>query len=73
MPLISELEKTRRERMVRSVTETHAMEGIQPDAETLHLYERYECGELSLDEFSSAMDAHASSLVAVTRPLAGVA
>ncbi len=73
MVVISENEKLRRQRMVRSVIATHAMEGIEPDAATLALYRRYESGELTMEGFSAAMDAHASELVAVSRPLAGVA
>ena len=73
MPAISENEQFRRQRMVRSVIATHAMEGIDPDAATLALYRRYESGELTLEGFSAAMDAHALELVAANRPLAGVA
>ena len=70
---ISENEKLRRQRMVRSVIATHAMEGIQPDEMTLTLYRRYESGELTLEGFSAEMDAHVLELVAAGRPLAGVA
>lgn len=73
MPSISEEEKLRRQRIVRSVTGTNAMEGIEPDAATQALFDRYKSGELTLEEFSSAMDAHAHALVAACRPMAGVA
>lgn len=64
MPPISEQERSRRTAMVQSVLGTHAMEGIEPDAPTLALFRQYESGELTLDELSSAMDAHATRLIA---------
>ena len=73
MPIISAQENLRRRRMVDSVLGTHAMEGIEPDEKTLGLFERYVCGEFTLDDFSEAMDAHALSLVKANRLLAGVA
>ena len=73
MPIIYSQEKLRRRRMVDSVLGTHAMEGIEPDAETLVLFEKYVSGEFTMDEFSAAMDAHAYSLVNANRLFAGVA
>jgi hypothetical protein len=73
MPEISEQEKQRRQRMVRSVLGTHAMEGLFPDEPSLSLMRRYEHGELTLDEFSDAMDAHAYSLADSFKPIVSVA
>jgi hypothetical protein len=73
MALISEKEKRRRHEIVLSTLGTNAMEGIEPDAKTRVILAQYASGELTLREFSSAMDAHAMELVEAHRALAVVA
>jgi hypothetical protein len=73
MSAVSAEEVKRRQSTVRSVLGTHAMEGLFPDETTLEIMRRYEIGELSLDQFSAAMDAHAHSLIAGRRSLVGAA
>jgi hypothetical protein len=73
MAAISEEEKSSRRRITDSVIGTNVMEGQPPDATTLAIMRRYDNGELTLDEFSAEMDAHASSLIRTHRTLAGVA
>ena len=73
MAAISEEEKSSRRRITDSVIGTNVMEGQPPDAATLAIMRRYDNGELTLDEFSAEMDAHASSLNRTHRTLAGVA
>jgi hypothetical protein len=72
MPKISEAEKNRRHRINESVLGTNAMEGLHPDAETLALLQKYEDGELTGEQLSSALNEHALSLVEASR-LAGAA
>ena len=73
MANISQEEQLRRRRMTDSVIGTNVMEGQAPDAATLAILRRYDCGELTLDEFSAEMDAYARSLIRRHSPLAGVA
>lgn len=70
---ISEQEKHERQIAVGSVLGTNAMEGIFPDPTTADLLERYGTGELSMDQFSSAMDRHAEQRVKAQRQVAGAA
>ena len=62
MAEISEHEKCRRREGNACVLGTHAMEDIFPDQEALDILNRYAEGELSLDEFSEALDRHALRL-----------
>jgi hypothetical protein len=73
MQTISEVEKRARLEAVGSVVGTHAMEGIRLDATVELLMNRYAEGELSLEQFSVAMDAHAQATLAKHRELAGAA
>lgn len=73
MPSISEDEKARRHQLVESVLGTNAMEGLSPDTATLSLMRRYEQGELTMEQFSEAMDRHAHELLAAQRKMAGAA
>ena len=73
MPSISEDEMNGRQRSVASNLGTHAMEGLFPDGPTLTILRRYEHGELTLEQFSEAMDAHARKLIAARRPVVSVA
>jgi len=73
MPGVSKEEIQRRQNSVASTVGTHAMEGIFPDAPTVAILRRYEQGELTLEQFSAAMDAHAHELISATRTLAGAA
>jgi len=66
-------EKRRRHEIVLSTLGTNAIEGIEPDARTRAILAQYASGELTLRQFSSAMDAHAMELVAAHRSLAVVA
>jgi hypothetical protein len=49
------------------------MEGLTPDATTLDLFRRYEEGDLTLEQFSDAMDRHASALLTALGKMANVA
>jgi hypothetical protein len=73
MATISEDEKRSRHASMQSVLGSHAMEGLFPDAATSALIKRYEEGELTLDQFSEAMDIHAQKLLAAQRKMAGAA
>ena len=73
MAELTEAEKQKRRRIVGSTIGTHAMEGLRPDAQTLDILNRYADGELSPEQFSEHMQAHAKTLVAALRPLAGAA
>lgn len=73
MAPISEKEKLSRHASMQSVLGSHAMEGLFPDAATSTLIRRYEEGELTLDQFSEAMDQHAQKLLAAQRNMAGAA
>lgn len=73
MAIILEKERRRRNEIVLSTLGTNALEGIEPDSTTRALLARYASGDLTLLQFSSAMDAHAMELVAAHRSLAGVA
>jgi len=73
MPTISEVEKRQRLLAVGSVIGTHDMEGIELDATVHVLMERYAQGELSLAQFSAAMEDHAQSATTEKVELAGAA
>lgn len=73
MALITEEEQLRRQEIVLSTLGTNAMEGIEPDATSRALLAQYASGELTLDQFSSAMDAHAVELVTAQRSMDVVA
>lgn len=60
--MISEAEKARRRRAVGSSEGSLAMEGQSLDAFTRDLNRRYIDGEISLDEFSRAIDDHLAAL-----------
>ena len=70
---LSQQELQRRREGVDSTLGTHAMEGLFPDAATMNILRRYETGELTLEQFSAAMDAHARAMLAALQPLAGAA
>ena len=63
MPAISQDEKQQRRRAVRSVIGTHVMEGLEPDATTRSIMNRYAEGELTLEEFSAEMQRHAQTVM----------
>ncbi len=73
MALISEEEKLRRRESNESVFGSFAMEGLEPDEVTRSIFLRYENGELTLEQFSEAMDRHANELIALHAKMAGVA
>jgi hypothetical protein len=73
MPTISEAEKQRRLLAVGSVIGTHVMEGLEPDAETRAIFQRYAEGGLDSDELSEALHAHAFSVASRDLPFAKVA
>ncbi len=60
---ITASEKARRHRAVASSVGSLAMEGQRLDAATLDLNRRYVAGELTLDEFSAAIDQHLLEVV----------
>jgi hypothetical protein len=63
MSMISESEKQRRRLINESVVGTHIMEGLPPDQETRTLLLKYEEGDLTAEQLSVALHAHAMSLV----------
>ena len=73
MPEISEVEKEQRRLAVESTIGTHAMEGIQLDAGVRRVLNAFADGELTLEQFSAAMDHYASATLAQTHPLRGAA
>jgi hypothetical protein len=73
MPPISEEEKLRRQRSNESVLGSSAMEGLFPDQATQAILRQYENGELSLEQFSQAMDSHARQLLTAQGKMAGAA
>jgi hypothetical protein len=72
MARISEAEKLSRQRSNQSALGTFAMEGLTPDAATLALMQQFEQGDLTLEQFSTAMDTHAQKLLAAQRTTVGV-
>ncbi len=73
MPRISEEERSRRRNMMQSVLGTHEMEGMFADKATVAIMDSYVSGEFDMDEFSSAMENHARSLVHAASTLVAVA
>ena len=65
--MIDAKEQARRRHSNENVIGTSAMEGITLDAETLALMQRFEEGELTRKELSTAIDAHVAQLVSATR------
>jgi hypothetical protein len=47
---------------VESVLASFRIEGLEPDAETLTLLDRFSGGGLSIEEFGAAIDRHAARL-----------
>ena len=73
MAQISEEEKRRRREGNESVFGTHAMEGLEPDEATRTIFHRYAEGELTMEQFSDAMDQHANRLLAAHGKMVGAA
>ncbi len=73
MPKISEEEKLSRSLSNNSVFGTFAMEGLEPDEVTRKIFHQYENGELTLEQFSEAMDRHAHDLIALQNKMVGAA
>ncbi len=75
MNSISEAERQQRRIAVESTIGTHAMEGQHPDDQTLSMMKSYAEGKLSLEEFSAAMQSHATTVLdrVRARALAGAA
>lgn len=73
MASISDEEKLRRRESNESVFGSFAMEGLEPDEATRSIFLQYENGELTLGQFSDAMDRHANDLVALHAKMASVA
>jgi len=70
---ISEEEKRRRREGNESVFGTHAMEGLEPDEATRAIFHRYAEGDLTMEQFSEAMDQHVHQLLAAQGKMVGVA
>jgi hypothetical protein len=68
---ITEEEKLRRRSSTQSALGTFAMEGLAPDNATLAVLRRFEDGELTMEQFSVAMDRHAAALLAAQRTMVG--
>jgi hypothetical protein len=47
------------------------MEGLAPDDATLAVLRQFEEGELTMEQFSAAMDRHAAALLAAQRTMVG--
>ena len=64
---------SREERLeaVEDVIGTHRAEGIELDATVRRLMDQFVNGELTLTQFSAAMDIHAESIVSRSRQMAG--
>ncbi len=73
MAVLSEEEKLERRRSNESIFGTFAMEGLYPDEPTRAIFKQYEEGQLTLDQFSEAMDRHAYALLAASGKMAGAA
>ena len=75
MENITIVEKQRRRQIAESVIGTHAMEGLHVDTETRRILDGYAEGELTLAQFSTAMEQHAADVLKElhTRALAGAA
>ncbi len=73
MALVSAEEVQRRRESVASTLGTHAMEGLSPDTTTSAILARYEDGDLTLEQFSAAMDTHAKHLLEARHSFAGAA
>lgn len=73
MSAASAEEVLRRHREIESALGTHAIEGLFPDAATQEILRRFECGEITLAQFSESMNSHAESLIAARRTLVGAA
>jgi hypothetical protein len=71
MACIPQAEKLSRQRSNQSSLGTFAMEGLTPDAATLALMQDFEQGDLTLEQFSAAMDSHAQKLFAAQRTAVG--
>ncbi len=56
---------------VEDVIGTHRAEGIEVDATVRRLMDQFVDGELTLAQFSSAMDVHAGNVVSRSRQMAG--
>jgi hypothetical protein len=67
MAQISDEEKLRRRRVNESVIGTNAMEGLELDAETLALMERFAEGELTRQQLSEEIDLHVKKLLTQQR------
>ena len=65
--MISESEKARRRRAVGSSEGSLEMEGQSLDAFTRDLNKRYVEGDLSLEEFSRAIDEHVATMAQALR------
>jgi Antitoxin VbhA len=64
---------SRKERLeaVEDVIGTHRAEGIALDATVRRLMDQFVDGELTLAQFSAAMDVHAESIMSKSRQMAG--
>ncbi len=75
MTAITDAERARRYRIVESAIGTHVMEGLEPDAPTRQIMLQWAEGELTMEQFSAAMQRHAEGVLADLRrrSLAGAA
>lgn len=55
-PPLTDQERAQREEHYREVLATLRLEGLEPDAETDALFQRYANGEMTLEEMGQAID-----------------
>ena len=71
--MLSTAEKHERRAAVEDVIGTHRVEGIRVDATVEKLMRQFADGDITLDQFSAAVDEYANSLLTKEQSLAGAA
>jgi hypothetical protein len=71
--MLTQAEKIERLEAMQDAMGTHRAEGIELDATVQALMRRFAEGELTLAQFSAAMDRHAEQVLAAQRSLVGAA
>jgi hypothetical protein len=69
--VLSELEIKARREQNESVLGTLAMEGLTLDPASAEIGRRFDQGQMSFEEFSSAMKAHVANLASIARQREG--
>ena len=71
--MLSPAEKQERLAAMEDVIGTHRAEGIKVNATVHQLMMKFVDGEITLEQFSSAVDRYAETVLGAARPLAGAA